>query len=160
MTAPPALPTPQAEASYAGRWVSAQVAAGYRTDVTARAHRLTADEPTALGGTDQGMNPLELLLASIGACMAMTMRMYADRKGWPLIAARVHLRRAPVRADPNLALRMAGTQAVTELERVIELDGQLDDEQRARIIEIADRCPVKRTIEAGVRMVDATPGDA
>lgn len=145
-------------ASYAGRWVSAQVAAGYRTDVTARSHRLTTDEPTALGGTDEGMNPLELFLASIGACMAMTMRMYADRKGWPLTAARVHLRRAPVRADPNLALHMAGTQQVTELERVIELDGALDDAQRARIVEIAERCPVKRTIEAGIRMVETSPG--
>lgn len=142
-------------ASYAGRWVSARVEAGYRTDVTARTHALTTDEPTSLGGTDQGMNPLELFLASIGACMAMTMRMYADRKGWPLTSARVHLRRAPVRADPNLGLHMAGAPRLTDLERVIELDGPLDDTQRARIIEIADRCPVKRTIEAGIRMVDA-----
>jgi putative redox protein len=144
-------------ASYAGRWVSARVEAGYRTDVTARTHALTTDEPTSLGGTDQGMNPLELFLASIGACMAMTMRMYADRKGWPLTSARVHLRRAPVRADPNLGLHMAGAPQLTDLERVIELDGPLDDTQRARIIEIADRCPVKRTIEAGIRMVDAAP---
>lgn len=155
MAEPDAGTSPVPEASYAGRWVTARVAAGYRTDVSARSHALVTDEPTTLGGTDQGMNPLELFLASIGACMAMTMRMYADRKGWPLTAARVHLRRAPVRADPNLGLHMAGAPRVTELERVIELEGPLDDAQRARIIEIAERCPVKRTIEAGIRITDS-----
>ena len=143
-----------AAATDPGRWVSARVERGFRIEVDARSHELTADEPIALGGTDEGMTPYELLLASLSSCMAMTMRMYAERKGWPLEGASIQLRTAPAR-DPDLEVRTGGARSVTRIERRIELFGALADEQRARLIEIADRCPVKRNLEAGLQVVGA-----
>lgn len=140
------------EAKYAGRWVAARVAAGYRTDVSARTHTVSADEPIPVGGSDAGMTPHELFLASLGSCMAMTMRMYADRKQWPLESASVQLRTAPSR-DPDHDVHLVGSKTVTRLERRIDLVGPLTEEQRRRIVEIADRCPVKRTIEGGVQII-------
>jgi putative redox protein len=101
------------------------------------------------------LTPYELLLASLSSCMAMTMRMYADHKGWPMEGAVVQLRTAPSR-DPDSDVRTSGAQSVTRIERHIELTGQLTDEQRDRIIEIADRCPVKRNLEAGIQVLAAT----
>ena len=99
------------------------------------------------------MTPYELLLASLSSCMVMTMRMYADRKQWPLDGAGVYLRTAPT-SDPDLEVRIVGTpKGITKIERRIELAGPLDDAQRARLIEIADRCPVKRTLEGGIHVV-------
>ena len=134
------------------RWVSARGDAGYRTAITARTHRLDADEPIALGGTDAGPTPYELLLASLSACMVMTMRMYAERKQWPLEGATVQLRTAPSR-DPDREVRTTGARGVTRIERHIELTGALSEEQRTRLVEIADRCPVKRNLEAGIQVV-------
>ena len=142
----------------AGRWVSARVGArGYRAEIGARSHTVVADEPASLGGSDEGPTPYELLLASLSACMAMTMRMYADRKGWPLAGAEVRLRTAPSR-DPDREVPVVGAKAITCIERRIELTGDLTDEQRRRIVEIADRCPVKRTLEGGLQLV-AAPDD-
>ena len=150
----PTAPPESISATYAGRWVSAAVGAqGLRTAITARTHTFVADEPVSLDGTDAGPTPNELLLASLSGCMAMTMRMYADRKGWPLESAEVRLRTAPS-DDPDREVRVLGAKAVTRIERRIELTGPLSDEQRSRIVEIADRCPVKRTLEAGVQVVD------
>lgn len=143
-----------AEPTYAGRWVWAQVGSGYRTGVGARTHHITSDEPVALGGTDGGMTPYELLLASLSSCMVMTMRMYADRKQWPLDGAEVRLRTAPSH-DPDKQVRTEGTKGITRIERRIILAGPLTEEQKARIIEIADRCPVKRTLEGGIQVVSA-----
>jgi putative redox protein len=143
--------------TYAGRWVSAQVGAGFVSSVTARTHVLTADEPKALGGTDEGMTPYELLLAALSSCMAMTTRMYAARKGWPLDGAQVYLRTAPSR-DPDRDVSVAGSpKGITRIERRIELTGDLTAEQRARLMDIADRCPVKRTLEGGLLVVSAPP---
>lgn len=134
------------------RWVTARIDDGFHTRIAARAHGINADEPLELAGTDRGMTPYELLLASLSSCMAMTMRMYADRKGWPLEGATVQLRTAPSRT-PDTDVRVSGASSVTRIERQIELAGALTDEQRARIIEIADRCPVKRNLEAGIQVV-------
>ena len=139
----------------APRWVTARIDAGFHTRIAARAHGINADEPLSLNGTDRGMTPYELLLASLSSCMAMTMRMYADRKGWPLEGAVVQLRTAPSR-DPDTDVRASGATSVTRIERHIELAGALTDEQRARIIEMADRCPIKRNLEAGIQVVGAT----
>jgi putative redox protein len=86
--------------------------------------------------------------------MAMTMRMYADHKGWPLEGAVVQLRTAPSR-NPDTDVRVSGAQSVTRIERHIELAGELTAVQRARIVEIADRCPIKRNLEAGIQVVEA-----
>ena len=142
--------------TYAGRWVSATLGAqGLRTDVLARTHAFPADEPVSLGGADAGPTPFELLLAALGSCMTMTMRLYADRKGWPLDGARVQLRTAPSR-DPDPEVRMVGAKRVTHIEQRIEVTGALTEEQRARLIEIADRCPVKRALEGGIQVVTAS----
>ena len=134
------------------RWVSARVERGFRTAIAARSHDLVVDEPVDLGGTDEGMTPYELLLASLSSCMALTMRMYADRKAWPLEGASIHLRTAPAREPDHEVLR-AGALRVTRIERRIELHGALSDDQRARLVEIADRCPIKRNLEAGLEVV-------
>lgn len=137
------------------RWVTARIDGGFHTRISARAHGINADEPRSLNGTDRGMTPYELLLASLSSCMAMTMRMYADHKGWPLEGATVRLRTAPT-PDPDKAVLVSGPESVTRIERHVELTGPLTEEQRARIIEIGDRCPVKRNLEAGIQVVSAT----
>jgi len=122
---------------------------GFRTEIRAGAHGLEADEPAAVGGTDAGPSPYDLLLASLGACTGMTLRMYADRKQWPLESVVVHLSHSRVHAVDGAA---AGTDAARtdRIDREIVLTGALDDEQRARLKEIAGRCPVHRTLERGV----------
>ena len=143
-----------ADAADTVRWVSARVERGFRTAIAARRHDIIADEPRDLGGTDEGMTPYELLLASLSSCMALTMRMYADRKAWPLEGASIHLRTAPAR-EPDREVLAAGARRVTRIERRIELHGALTEDQRARLVNIADRCPIKRNIEAGLQVIAA-----
>ncbi|HEV7991153.1 MAG TPA: OsmC family protein [Gemmatimonadaceae bacterium] len=131
-------------------WITAHVgASGYRTEVTAGQHVLIADEPRALGGTGMGPTPYELLLAALSSCMAMTLRMYADRKGWPLEGVRIGLRteRAHEKDCQDCELSEVGIPRVA---RRIELEGPLSDEQRKRLLQIADRCPVKQTLTRGI----------
>ncbi len=124
-------------------------ARGFRTEIRAGAHGLESDEPAAVGGDDAGPSPYDLLLAALGACTGMTLRMYADRKQWPLESAVVHLKHSRVHAVDGSAAD--STDARTDhIARDIELSGALDDEQRARLIEIAERCPVHRTLERGL----------
>jgi uncharacterized OsmC-like protein len=133
-------------------WLSARTGSeGYRTDVIVRGYTFVADEPASAGGTEGGPTPYDYLLAALGACTAMTLRMYASRKGWPLEEAVVRLRNARSHAAD---CANCDTQAVgiRRLERQVELKGPLTDEQRTRLLAIADRCPVKQTIERGVRI--------
>jgi putative redox protein len=131
-------------------WVSASIAGGgYRTAVRTRTHALVADEPVDAGGTDAGPSPYELLLGALASCTAMTVRMYADRKQWPLTDVVVRIR--PVRSHAvdcaNCETKDVG---VGRLEREVELLGTLTDEQRTRLMYIADRCPVKQTLQRGL----------
>ncbi len=153
-----ATSTASPEASDNG-WVTARVGAGYRTDVEVREHHFVADEPTSVGGTDSGPTPYDHLLGALGACTAMTMRMYANRKGWPLEDAVVRLRDARSYADDceNCAKQSVG---IRRIERQIELKGALTDEQRDRILAIADRCPIKQTLERGLVIVSADADDS
>ena len=107
--------------------------------ITIGPNRLLADEPEALGGSDLGPRPHELLLAALGACTAMTLRMYADRKAIALVNTSVHLTR-----------RKAGE--VEEITREITLHGDLDAATRARLMEIADKCPVHRTLTGEIKI--------
>ncbi len=130
-------------------------AGGYVQEVQVGRHRLIADEPASVGGLDAGPSPYDLLAAALGVCTSMTIRMYADRKGWPLAGVRVAVRHAKVHcADCG-----AGDAKIDRLTREIVLDGGLDDGQRRRLLEIADRCPVHRTLERAnevvTRLVDA-----
>ena len=137
-------------------WVTAHLGAtNYRTTITAREHTFVADEPVAAGGTDSGPTPYELLLASLATCMSMTVHMYAARKAWPLEEVIIRLRTA--RPASAHALDCAECDVrdtrITRLERQVELRGSLSDEQHARLLDIADRCPLKRTLERGLEIV-------
>ena len=126
-------------------------AAGLHNRVLARHHRLIADEPVAVGGTDEGPTPYEYLLAGLGACTAMTLRLYADRKGWPLDGVRVHLTHARVHAE-DCADCERKPKKLDRIERTLEVSGTLDGEQRERLLEIAERCPVHRTLTGTIEV--------
>ena len=131
-------------------WITASVGpSGFRTEIIAGPHRFFADEPVPLGGTGTGPTPYELLLGALGSCMAMTLRMYADRKRWPLRGVRIHLRtgRAHEKDCESCETEEVGLPRIA---RRIELDGPLNDEQRERLHYIADRCPVKQTLQRGL----------
>ena len=137
-------------------WVTTHVGAkGYRAKISAGRHALVADEPLVAGGTDEGPTPYELLLSALGACTAMTLRMYADRKKWPLEDVRVRLRssRSHEKDCENCEREEVG---IHRIQRKLELSGPLTDEQRKRLEEIADRCPVKQTIQRGIRVESVT----
>ena len=113
---------------------------GFRQHVQAGPHGFTADEPTEMGGTDEGPTPYDLLLAALGTCTSMTLRMYADRKDIPLEAVRVRLSHGRIHAD-DCAECETGEGRVDVITRTIEMDGDLDESQRERLLRIADRCP-------------------
>ncbi|MEU9047209.1 MULTISPECIES: OsmC family protein [unclassified Kitasatospora] len=109
----------------------------YHVDVKAGTHALTSDEPVRRGGSDSGPEPFALLLASLGSCTAITLRMYADRKKWPLQAVRV-----------RLGYETDGSRG--RISRRVALTGDLDGAQRARLLDICERTPVTLALRAGV----------
>lgn len=123
----------------------------FYTDIAIRHHTLAADEPKSVGGQDLGPTPYDYLLAGLGSCTSMTLQMYAGRKEWPLEEARVRLRHRKIHADDCEACEDSDPR-LDVIEREVELVGPLDDQQRTRLLEIADRCPVHRTLEVGIRV--------
>jgi uncharacterized OsmC-like protein/pimeloyl-ACP methyl ester carboxylesterase len=121
--------------------------ARYAQVVAAGNHHLIADEPAHVGGDDAGMSPYDLLLAALGTCTAMTLRMYADRKQWPLESVQVRLRHDRVHAEDCQGCENR-TGRVDVIGRAITIEGDLDEQQRARLVEIAERCPVHKTLTA------------
>lgn len=135
-----------------GKWVEARVGrSGFRADVAARQHRLTADEPESAGGTDAGPTPYELLLMALATCTAMTIRFYADRKSWPLSGATVFVRQGHSH-EKDCEDCMTHDVGMGKVERRIELEGDLTDEMKKRLLEIADRCPIKQTLSRGIQL--------
>ena len=110
-------------------------------------HFIQADEPIAFGGTNRGLTPYGLVAAGLGACTSMTIRMYARRKDWPLEDVRVDVSHSKVHAQDA-----GGVEKIDTFQREITLKGALDDDQRARLLEIADKCPVHRTLEHSARV--------
>jgi putative redox protein len=112
----------------------------YGQIVVAGRHLIGADEPEGLGGRDTGPDPFELVMAGLGACTSMTVRMYAERKGWPVQRVVVTVRQA----DP--------VDGRTRFVRQIAIQGEIDGDQRRRLVEIANKCPVHRALEAGAHI--------
>ena len=123
----------------------------YAQQVRAGRHTLPAGEPAAAGGDDAGPSPYEWLAAALGACTSITLRMYAERKQWPLERVRVVVRHRRVHAEDGRECPSRPAR-LDLLEREIELAGPLDAAQTQRLLEIADRCPVHRTLEAGLKV--------
>jgi putative redox protein len=124
-------------------------AAGFAQEITVGKHRLSGDEPISDGGTDTGPNPYDLLLAALGSCTSMTVAMYARRKQWPLQAVTVRLRHSKIHAaDCDSCETREGL--LDHIDRDVELVGPLSEEQRARLLDIANKCPVHRTLTSEI----------
>lgn len=123
----------------------------YPVDIRARSHAIKADEPEDVGGRDSGPNPYELLAAAIGACKAITLRMYADRKGWALEEVVLTVRHEKRHAEDCEGCDEREAR-LDHFDVELEPVGDLDEEQRRRLGEIADMCPVHRTLDKGVRV--------
>lgn len=114
-------------------------------------HVLLADEPRKVGGDDRGPSPYRLLLMALGSCTSMTLRLYADRKGWPVERITVRLRHFRDYATDCKECAEKNV-AIERIERIIEIAGALDAEQHKRMVEIADKCPVHRTLESRIKI--------
>jgi putative redox protein len=122
---------------------------GFLQEITAGEHHLRSDEPASLGGTNRGPTPYDLLLSALGSCTSMTVAMYARRKGWPLERVTVRLHHS--RAHPEDCVACDTQDAkLTVIDREIAFEGALGDDQRARLLAIANRCPVHLTLASRI----------
>ncbi|HTO44626.1 MAG TPA: OsmC family protein [Burkholderiales bacterium] len=123
----------------------------YVQDIAVGPHKLQADEPSDVGGGDAAPTPYELLLAALGACTSITVQMYAERRRWPLEGVHVELSYAKVHAD-DCANCDTEVRTIEQIEREISLLGDLSEEQRQRLMDIADRCPLHRTLTSQIEI--------
>ena len=126
-------------------------ATAFAQEVTVGSHRFLSDEPVAAGGADTGPTPYDLLLAALGSCISMTAGVYARRKGWPLESVTVRLAHSRIHAV-DCANCDTREGMLDRIDVVIELTGALTEVQRTRLLEIAGRCPVHRTLESEVEI--------
>ena len=124
-------------------------AAGFAQEVVVGSHRMAADEPVSVGGTDTGPSPYDFLVAALGACTSITVGMYARRKGWPLQEVAVNLRHSKIHASDCAE---CGTREgiLDRIELDLHLSGSLTNEQRSKLLEIANKCPVHRTLTSEI----------
>jgi uncharacterized OsmC-like protein/pimeloyl-ACP methyl ester carboxylesterase len=150
----PAAVAPAAALSEAPRNVVVREtrASKFQQTVTTGPHQMLADEPVAAGGQDSGPGPYDFLLAGLGACTSMTMRMYADRKSLPLDRITVTLKHSKIHAA-DCAECETRDGMLDQIDRVIAIEGALDADARKRLMEIADKCPVHRTLTSEIRIV-------
>ena len=125
--------------------------AGFAQTVEIGPHRFAGDEPVAFGGTDTGPSPYDLLLASLGTCTSMTISFYARRRGWPLESVTVSLHHSKIHAI-DCAECETKEGKIDRIEREIHLAGSLTEEQRSKLMEIADRCPVHQTLTSEINI--------
>ncbi len=138
--------------SEGGSQVTARIgSAGLVTQLEAGGHTLVGDEPISAGGTDQGPSPYEYLLASLGSCTAITLRLYANRKQWPLEGVVVQLKHSRIHAE-DCADCERKSGRIDQIERRITLQGPLDAAQRTRLLEIANHCPVHKTLSGEIKI--------
>lgn len=130
--------------------VTAELIDGYQIDITNGQHTWRADEPLNLGGTDTGPNPYDLLLGSLAACTTITLSMYANRKEIPIESLSVSYTHEKVHADDCEQCEDEHSGMVDRISSQIFIDGEFDEATRARLEQIAQRCPVHKTLEAGV----------
>jgi uncharacterized OsmC-like protein/alpha-beta hydrolase superfamily lysophospholipase len=129
----------------------------FQQTVSVGPHQLLADEPPAAGGDDTGLSPYDFVLAGLGACTSMTMRLYADRKSLPLERTTVTLKHSKIHAE-DCAECETKDGMLDQIDRVITMEGPLDAAQRKRLMEIADKCPVHRTLTSEVRILSREAG--
>ena len=142
------MTTEQAEAAHV---IVHGTGAGFAQEVEIGSHELYADEPVSYGGTDTGATPYDLLLAALGTCTSMTIGLYARQRKWPLENITVSLRHSKIHAkDCDDCETKEGK--VDRIEREIHLDGSLTEEQRTKLMEIADRCPVHQTLTSEINI--------
>jgi putative redox protein len=133
--------------------------AGLTQRIDVRGHQLMADEPKDQGGNDAGPNPYELLLSALGSCTAITVRMYAQRKGWPLESIEVALQHERIHAE-DCAQCDTNEGFLDRITKLITLRGPLDAEQRQRLMDVSERCPVQKTLQHEVHIESRfIPGD-
>jgi putative redox protein len=146
------MPAPSLEVAVEAGVVVRETRQGrFQQDIRVGSHRLVADEPLAAGGLDSGPGPYDLLLAALGACTAMTLRLYAERKALPLDRVTVRLNHAKIHAA-DCAECETKEGMIDRIDRAITLTGELDDTQRVRLLEIADKCPVHRTLTSEIEI--------
>jgi putative redox protein len=131
--------------------ITAHTIENYQVQINARQHQFVADEPESKGGDDRGPNPYDLLLASLAACKVITVHMYAQRKGWPVEKVNISMSHQKIdAADCDDCDSESGK--VDEIRCDISFEGDLDDDQRQRLAEIANRCPVHRTLSSETKI--------
>jgi putative redox protein len=119
-------------------------------------HVFTTDEPVAAGGEDAGPDPYTLLMAALGSCISMTVMLYSRRKSWPVERVTVRLRQKRIHGDDCAECLDKPDGFVHRIERKVTIDGNLDDEQRARLQEIAHKCPVHKTLTSPIVITEMT----
>lgn len=139
--------------------LTARLGTGMKTTLATRGFTWTADEPLAGGGTDQGPTPYEILIGSLAACTAITLRWYADRKGLPLDGVDVALTYDRVHADDCAECEKEGRGLIERVRSQVTIHGDFDDAQRQRLAQIVERCPVHKTLTRGVQIFDSVTFD-
>lgn len=142
------IPVPAVESLVSDKKVVVRTSpSGFTTEIRAGNHLFLADEPESVGGKDLGPTPYDFLSAALGACTSMTLRMYADRKKWPLQDITVHLQHGKIHMEDSKD-KDNPKSMIDRFEREIELEGDLTEEQKTRLLEIADKCPVHKTLHS------------
>ena len=127
-------------------------ARGFYQEITSGRHRLVADEPIAAGGTDLGPGPYDLMLAALGSCMSMTIALYARAKQWPLETVVIRLRHSRVYAKDCAECVIRDDTLLDRIDTEVKLTGPLTAEQERKLMEVAQRCPVHRTLKSEINI--------